>query len=72
MNGRRIGERIWLMPVAFGLVSALGLAAALLFGAWGNALSWLALTAVVATSLVVCVRALPPRSGSGNKRKPTD
>lgn len=60
MSARGFGKYIRAMPVAFGLVSALGLAAALLFGTRGNVLSWLALGAVVAVGTVICARALAP------------
>lgn len=65
---RPFRQRIWAMPIALGLISAVGLAAALLFDTRGNMLSWLALLAVAALSLLVCVRALSPRPSARRPR----
>lgn len=62
------------MPVLLGVVSALGLAAALLFDTWGNWLSWAALAAVAAVSIQICALAVTPKGSSrardGNHRRP--
>lgn len=64
MSSHWVHRSIWAMPVLLGVVSALGLAAALLFNAWGNWLSWVALAAVTAVSLRICFRAVAPKRSS--------
>ena len=43
--------RVWRMPIILGLLSAIGLIAALLADGLGDLLSWLALSAPVAAAL---------------------
>ena len=50
--------RVWGMPLVLGLLSAIGLVAALLADGWGDVLSWAALTVPTAVSLVIGGRAL--------------
>lgn len=64
MSPRSRPRRIWTMPVLLGVVSALGLVAALLFDAWGNWLSWLSLSAVTVVSFRICIRAMTPKRSS--------
>lgn len=44
-------RQIWGIPVALGVLSLVGLVAALVVDGWGDALSWLALTVPAAVSL---------------------
>lgn len=67
MSRRSNRRAVWTVPVLLGVVSALGLAAALLFDTWGNWLSWATLAAVTAVSLWICVLALAPKRWSRDR-----
>ena len=54
MNNALMPRQIWGAPVAIGLVSLIGLVAALLADGLGDVVSWIAL----AVPVIVCVRAL--------------
>lgn len=50
--------RVWGMPLVLGLLSAIGLVAALLADGLGDVLSWAALAVPTVMSIVVLLRAL--------------
>ncbi|MFP4131549.1 hypothetical protein [Thiohalospira sp.] len=60
---RRNGDwaRVWRLPVAAGVASALGLVAGLLLEGPADALAWAGLAVPILLSLPVLVRALLPR-----------
>ena len=51
------GRQIWAAPAVLGVLSLVGLVAALVADGWGDALSWLALSAPA----VACARGLHRR-----------
>lgn len=65
--------RTWGLPALLGLVSIVGLLAALLFDRWGDRVSWIALAGVAAVSVWICARGFAPggRNGgeTGGRRK---
>jgi len=63
-------RRIWLVPSILGLLSGVGLVAALLSDGPGDVLSWLALAVPVAVSLRLLTQALGRRlpNGAGSPR----
>ncbi len=58
-------RRVWLVPIALGLLSGVGLVAALLSDGPGDVLSWLALAVPVAVSLKLLAQALGWRLPNG-------
>ena len=65
--------RTWGLPALLGLVSIVGLLAALLYERWGDRVSWVALAAVAAVSVWICARGFAPAGrsdgGTGARRK---
>jgi hypothetical protein len=56
----RPGRAVWHLPALLGIISGIGLLAALLFDRWGDGISWIALTVVALLSLWTCVKGLAP------------
>ena len=57
--------RIWRAPVCLGLITALGLTAALFADGWGDVLSWLSLAIPV---VVMTLYSLRPRTATIDPR----
>ena len=58
MSVPQITRQIWTVPIALGIVSAIGLVSALLGEGMWDALSWVTLTAPIAAALWFVVRAI--------------
>jgi zinc transporter ZupT len=68
VSGRR--RSVWRLPALLGLVSIVGLLAALLFDRWGDRVSWIALAVIAALSLWTCVKGLAPARDPGRPDRP--
>lgn len=58
---------VWRLPALLGLISIVGLLAALLFDRWGDRVSWIGLAVIALVSLWTCVKGFAP-ARRGNAR----